>query len=598
MSKPKQPPSISDAVSAYVKAIDEGEINDPVTRFAVDALQGRVIAGPDVRNACARHLRDLEHGASRGLLWDIEAALHAIGYFGDVLCLNGGEFEGKSFEPNLWQSFIIGSLHGWKTHDGYRRFRVAYVETGKGSGKSPLAAGIGLYGLTADGEARAEVYAAATKKDQAMILFRDAVAMVDQSPLLYGRLDKSGRGEKVWNLAYGATGSFFRPISADDGQSGPRPHVALLDEIHEHKSRTVVEMMRAGTKSRRQALIFMITNSGVSKSSVCWDYHEYGSRVSAGLVEDDSFFAFVCGLDEGDDPIKDESCWPKANPSLQFGLPGDANGGVPGYKYLREQVTEARGMPAKESTVRRLNFCQWVESDSPWIGADVWLGCKDEPLPEELLHNRRAWGGLDLSSTQDLTALVLIFEPCNHDPHWRVKSWFWLPGDGLHEKAERDRVPYLAWRDAGHLVALPGRAINKLSVLHQLHQISGLYDIQAIAYDRWRMEDLKSLMDNEGVSLPTLEPFGQGFKDMAPAIDELERRLLNQELRHDGNPVLTWCAANAITSEDPAGNRKIAKDKATGRVDGIVALAMATGLSSRETAESVSVYETRGIRFI
>lgn len=598
MSKQKPPPSISEGIKDYVEAVLSGEIEDSVTRFAADALQGRIVAGPDVRNACARHLRDLEYGADRGLTWNLDAANHAFGYFGDVLCLNGGEFEGKPFDPNPWQRFIIGSLHGWQASDGFRRFRVAYVETGKGSGKSPLAAGIGLYGLTADGEARAEVYAAATKKDQAMILFRDAVAMVDQSPLLYGRLDKSGRGEKVWNLAYQATGSFFRPISADDGQSGPRPHVALLDEIHEHKSRTVVEMMRAGTKSRRQALIFMITNSGVSKNSVCWDYHEYGCRVSAGLVEDDSFFAFVCSLDEGDDPIKDESCWPKANPSLQFGEPGDANGGVPGYKYLREQVTEARGMPAKESTVRRLNFCQWVESESPWIGADVWLGCKDEVVPDELLQDRRAWGGLDLSSTQDLTSLVLVFEPVDHDPYWRVKPWFWLPGDGLHDKAERDRVPYIAWRDAGHLQALPGRAINKLAVLHQLHQVAGLYDIQGIAYDRWRIEDLKSLMENEGVSLPSLEPFGQGFKDMAPAIDELERRLLNGELRHDSNPVLTWCAANAITSEDPAGNRKIAKDKATGRVDGIVALAMATGLSSRETAPTVSVYETRGIRFI
>lgn len=178
----------------------------------------------------------------------------------------------------------------------------------------PLSAGIGLYCLTADKEPRAEVYAAATKKDQAMVLFRDAVAMVDQSPALSARIQKSGGAGKEWNLAFLQAGSFFRPISSDDGQSGPRPHCALIDEVHEHKSNQVVEMMRAGTKGRRQALIFMITNSGHDKTSVCYDYHEYGRKVSAGSIEDDSFFAFICSLDEGDDPFKDESCWKRLTP--------------------------------------------------------------------------------------------------------------------------------------------------------------------------------------------------------------------------------------------------------------------------------------------
>ena len=179
-------------------------------------------------------------------------AVGLFGFYRDVLKLNGGDFEGVPFHLLEWQAFIVGSLFGWKTEDGYRRFRVAYIETGKGSGKSPLAAGVGLYGLTADNEARAEVYAAATKKDQAMILFRDAVAMVQQSDALTSRIRTSGTGQNIWNLAYLKKGSFFRPISADDGASGPRPHVALLDEIHEHKNGSIVEMMRAGTKAERK----------------------------------------------------------------------------------------------------------------------------------------------------------------------------------------------------------------------------------------------------------------------------------------------------------------------------------------------------------
>lgn len=549
--------------------------SDRATEYALAVVAGTTIAGPHVRDACRRHLADLEQGPARGLRWDIEAANRAIGYFEDVLCLNGGQFEGKPFEVLAWQAFVIGCLFGWMGADGMRRFRVAYVETAKGSGKSPLAAGIGLYGLTADGEARAEVYAAATKKDQAQILFRDAVAMVDQSPLLNDRLERSGSRGKEWNLAYHQTASFFRPISADDGQSGPRPHIALLDEIHEHKTGNVVEMMRAGTKFRQQALILMITNSGTDKRTVCWEYHDYGAKVCAGQLQDDSFFAFICAVDEGDDPFKDEGCWEKVNPSLAHGIPG--------LKYLREQVTQARGMPSKESVVRRLNFCQWTEAESPWISGETWFACKDpEPVPLESLHGRAGIAALDLSSTQDLTALVLALDPTEDDPFTRLVPFFWLPGDGLHDKADKDRVPYLAWRDAGYLRALPGRAVNKLAVLQQLVEICSQFEIREIAYDRWRIEDFKALIDQEGASLPPLAAFGQGFKDMAPAVDEYERMLLDRQIRHDGNPVMTWCMANAVVTSDPAGNRKIAKERATGRVDGAVAAVMAIGRMPRQ----------------
>lgn len=560
---------------------------DPVTSYARQVVNGKIVAGPHVRDACKRHLDDLDQAPARGFFFDLEKVERAIGFYPDVLRLNGGEYEGMPYELLLWQMFVVGSTFGWVDAEGYRRFRLVYVETAKGSGKSPLAAGVGLYGLVADGEARAEVYAAATKKDQAMILFRDAVAMRDQSPALASRLTKSGVGENAWNMAYPATGSFFRPISADDGQSGPRPHISLLDEIHEHKTGYVVEMLKAGQKSRRQPLLFGITNSGTDKRTVCWDYHDYGAKVAAQQIQDDSFFAYICALDEGDDPFKDERCWHKANPSLKHGLPG--------IKYLREQVTQARGMPGKESIVRRLNFCQWVEADAPWIGGDVWFGASPEPgFDESLLYGRKCWGGLDLSSTQDLTALALIFEPTEADHVWRLKPYFWLPGDALHEKASKDRVPYLAWRDAGHLYALPGKAINKLAVLHKLAEIVSLYDVQEIAYDEWRIADLLMLIEQEGLAMPKLIPFRQGFKSMAPAVDEFERMLLGGQFRHDGNPVMTWNAANAVIVSDPAGNRKVAKERATGRVDGIVAGVMAAARTIRTEEGKTTGIITQG----
>ncbi len=215
--------------------------------------------------------------------------------------------------------------------------------------------------MVADNEARVEVYATATKKDLAMILFCDAVAMVDQSPKLAERIQKSGGAGKEWNLAFLQARAFFQPIGADDGQSGPHPYYALIDEIYEHKSNHVIEMMLAGTKGRQQTLIFMITNSGHNKTSVCYDYHEYGCKVAEGSIEDDSFFAFICSLDEGDDPFKDSGCWKKANPSL---------GHTFSDRYLQEQVMQAREMPAKESLVCRLNFCQWVDAENPWSNSD------------------------------------------------------------------------------------------------------------------------------------------------------------------------------------------------------------------------------------
>ena len=278
--------------------------DDEVTRYAAEVVAGERVAGPHVRAQCKRHLDDLKSGCKRGLSWDLEEANKSIRFFEKVLKLNGGDFEGKPFLLLPWQKFVVGCLFGWKGADGYRRFRVAYVETAKGSGKSPLAAGIGLKGLVADNEPRAEIYSAATKKDQAMILFRDAVAMVNQSAELTKRIHPSGTGEKVWNLAYLQAGAFFRPISSDDGQSGPRPHISLVDEYHEHKTNLVTEMLRAGTKSRRQALLFIITNSGSDKRVPCWSYHEYGAKVAAQEVIDDAFFPYICALDDGDDPFR------------------------------------------------------------------------------------------------------------------------------------------------------------------------------------------------------------------------------------------------------------------------------------------------------
>lgn len=564
---------------------------DRATEYAKAVAGGKIVAGPNVRNACARHLRDLKDGSGRGLVWDIEKANHKIAFFEQVLKLNGGKYEGKPFILKEWQAFVVGSLHGWRLADGMRRFRTAYIETGKGSGKSPLAAGIGLDMLTADGESRAEVYAAAVKQDQAKVLFRDAVAMVELSPPLSRRLHMSGGADKD-NIAYVSTGSFFRPISSERqgrGQSGPRPHCALLDEIHEHPTNAIVEFMAAGVKHRDQPLILMITNSGSDRKTVCWDYHQYGSQVCSGDKEDDSFFAYICGLDRDDDPFEDEDCWIKANPSLPE---------IPGFDYIRRQVRAARGMPSKETLVRRLNFCQWTDAADAWLTKDVWM-----PLQADLdlseYEGMECFGGLDLSISNDLTAFLLVF-PTGHR-EWDVFSWFWMPGDKLLELQDRDGMApyYQQWRNEGHLQALDGKTIDYEHAAHLINDICVRFDVKSIAYDRAKIELLQKELDEIGCEAPLIE-HGQGFYKsqktglwMPGSIEELEGAIFDQRIRFNENPVLNWCVASTVcqSSNINPSDRYFSKKKATGRIDGAVALAMAMGAATQGEEQFESVYD-------
>lgn len=551
---------------------------DPVTSYARNVINGKIIAGPYVRAACQRHMDDLQKASSRGFFFDLQKVERVIGFYRDVLRLNGGEYEGRPYELLDWQKFVVGSIFGWVDAEGFRRFRIVYIETAKGSGKSPMEAGIGLYGLVADGEMRAEVYAAATKRDQAMVLFRDAVAMVDHSPVLSSALKKSGRHEQTWNLGYIKNGSFFRPISSDEAQSGPRPHIGLLDELHEHKTAHAIDMMKAGFKFRRQPMIAMITNSGWDKKTPCGVHHDYAVEIVNRIREDDEFFGYVCALDKGDDPFKEKKCWHKVNPSLRFGLPTQ--------RYIESQIKDAIGMPSKEAIVRRLNFCQWTGSKNPWISYEVWEKARGIYDWRDL-QGRRAYGGLDLSSTTDLTGFVLWVEPLDEDEPWHLISFAWLPEEGLGNKEEKDKVPYFAWKTAGFLETTPGRAISKRHILQRIVELQDCFEIQCIAYDRWRMEDLIQLASDEGYQLPELIPFGQGYKDMSPAIELFETSLLNGHVIHNGHPVMTMCAANAVTAGDEAGNRKLSKLKATGRIDLIVAAVMGAGVAlSNKTSES------------
>ena len=541
----------------------------------------RIVAGPHVRNAAARHLRDLKDGPKRGLVWDLASALRAINFFRDVLRLNGGQFEGIPFALHPSQAFRVGSLFGWKRADGTRRFRRFYDEEGKGNGKSPMLAGIGLYAMLADGEARSEVYAAASKKDQAMVLFRDAVAMVDQSPALSSRLTKSG-GNPVWNLAHLPSGSFFRPISSDDGQSGPRPHFALCDEVHEHRDRNTIDMLERGFKFRRQPLLCMATNAGHDRNSICWEEREHAVKVAAGEVEHDETFSFVCSLDDGDDPLEDPSCWVKANPLL---------GTTITEKYLADVVAQAKAIPGKRNGILRLHFCVWTDAVTSWIARPAWEACERRITLDDY-EGEQVWLGLDMSFTRDLTALALVFK---RDAELHAFVDFWTPGDTLSEREIRDRAPYRAWVEQGLLEALPGKVIPLGAVAGRLAELMERFEVMALAYDRYRHKELDVQLQDLGVDIPMIE-HPQGFRRagdtplwMPNSVRALEDAVIERRLVVPPHPVLRSNVACSTPRDDPAGtgNRILNKAKSTGRIDGAVALAMAIGAATASVEVSV-----------
>lgn len=552
-----------------------------------------------MRLACERHLRDLADGHKRGIRWDPSAAQRAINFFPDVLRLAEGEHAGKPFILAPWQQFIVGSLFGWKNSEGFRRFRDAYVEVGKGNGKSPLAGGIGLYMLSADGEQSAECYAAATMREQANILFRDAVRMVQSSPSLEARIVQSGK-RAIFNLAHTASGSYFRPVSSEHkGLDGKRVHYAAIDELHEHPTSLVVDKMRAGTKGRRQALIFRITNSGFDRATVCFAEHEYSQKLVERQLVDDAWFSYVCGLDEGDD-WTDESVWLKADPNLGVSIP---------LKYLREQVTLAKGMPSKQNIVKRLNFCIWTNQENAAIKAEDWNACVGFSLkdsdPRALrdrtmakLAGRACFIGTDLSAKQDLTAVVKLFPPVpeDKDPELAGKfvalADFWLPGDTIEERAKENRAPYDVWERDGFIRVTSGQVIDYKAIEAQLLDDFERYDVRELAFDPYFATSLSNDLQAAGIAAERLVEFRQVFGNFAgPTKELLEVLLPARSLAHLGNPILAWMAGNLIVKEDNNGNMRPIKRKNYGKVDGLVALIMALGRAMASPDAGGSAYD-------
>ena len=542
-----------------------------ILREQLRALPFRV--GRYTMLAAERHLRDMETGHLRGLRFSEAAAEGAVQFY-SFLTHNKGKWAGTPLVLELWQQFTIASLFAWKRADGTRRFRELYLEVARKNGKSSLGSGLGLQLLTADGESGAEVYCAATKREQARIVFGDAQNMARKSTAL------TMLRVQQHSIFVPASMSKMVPMSADaKTEDGLNPHGIIIDEYHAHPNDALYSVLKSATGARAQPLLSIITTAGFNRLGPCAQLRKACVGLLEGLFEDDAYFTLIFSLDDGD-AWGDESTWQKANPNLNVSV---------SLEYLREQFKAAERLPSQQVNFKTKHLNLWTDTAAVWLPHELWMqGAGGTPQAE--LVGRSCYGGLDLASVRDITALVLLFP--DEEGGFDVLCWFWVPEDSIDERTKKDGVPYRQWVDEGLMLATPGNVTDYNFIQAEIMALCELYQVQMIEYDRYNASQLVINLTQEGVPM---QPFGQGFVSMSAPTKELEKLVLGAKLRHYGHPVLAWMCGNVELRRDPAGNIKIDKGKSREKVDGMVALAEALGGYMSGEGPQVSIYETRGI---
>ena len=544
-------------------------------QYAQDVKTGKIIAGKLAKLAVKRHLKDLKAGKKRGLFFDEEAAQHALDFF-QFIKHSKGPLAGTEFVLAPFQVFKIWVLFGWKNEDGTRRFRYAYNEVARKNGKTTEAAAIANYLFVADGIAGAEVYTAATKKDQAKIAFEEAVRQIQRSTFL-----KKHVGIHKNNMHILSTAAKMEPLASDsDTLDGLNPSGIILDEFHAHKDQgALFQVLKSATGSRLQPMFYVITTAGFNKESACFKLRKTCIDILEGRKEDDSMFVMICTTDEKDD-WKDEKTWIKSNPNL---------GNSISLKYLQNEFKQAVNTPSEEINFKTKHLNLWTNSSIAWINDDFWMKCNKGGDTSELV-GRECYAGLDLASTTDLNAFVLVF-PDEEGVNFDVLCHFWCPSSKAKQK--EDQVDYSLWARQGFINLSEGDITDHRIIERDIKQLVQNYQLKLVAFDRALAYSgiAQNLSDEE---LPMHE-FGQGFVSMSEPTKELERKIKLKQINHFGNPVLRWMASNVELKIDPAGNIKIDKGKSSEKVDGMVALVMALGAYTAKDQQEEFIYKSRGI---
>ncbi|HGC9378930.1 TPA: terminase large subunit [Streptococcus agalactiae] len=491
-----------------------------------------------------------------------------------------GKWAGKKFELLPWQEQIVRDLFGIVKEDGNRQFLTAYIEIPKKNGKSELAAAIALYLLYADNEASAEVYGAACDRNQASIVFDVAKQMVLMSRPLEKRSKIMGATKRIVNYS---NAGFYQVLSAETGtKHGLNVSGLVFDEIHAQPNRHLYDVLTKGSgDAREQPLFFIITTAGTDKNSICYELHTKALDILKGRKKDTSFYPVVYGLSDEDD-WNDEANWLKANPSL---------GHTIGIDRVREAYQQALDNPAEENVFKQLRLNMWTSSSVAWIPEHVYAK-GNAPIDYEALKGRDCYAGLDLSSTSDITAFVLVFPPRHSEENYIILPFFWLPEDTLELRCRRDHVLYDVWERQSYIKTTEGNVVHYGFIEAFIEQLSETYHIKEIAYDRWNATQM--VQNLEGMGL-TMVPFGQGYKDMSPPSKELYKLMMEGKIQHGGHPVLKWMGQNVVMRQDPAGNIKPDKEKSVEKIDGIVSLIMGLDRCIRHQGDETSVYDERGI---
>ena len=511
--------------------------------------------------------------------YDKKKADRAVTFI-ENLCHTKGKWAGTPFWLLPWQEQLIRDIFGIVKPDGNRQFRTAFVEICKKVGKSELAAAVALYLLYADNEPSAEVYGAAADRQQASIVFDVAKQMVEMAPALMKRSKLMGATKRIVNYS---NAGYYQVLSAEvGGKHGFSVSGLVFDEIHTQPNRQLYDVLTKGSSDARQnPLHFIITTAGNDRHSIAYELHTKAVDILEGRRVDPTFYPVVYGLKDDED-WEDEANWYKVNPSLGYTVD---------IERLRDAYREAKQNPADEITFKWLRCNMWVSSTVAWISDAIYMR-GNEPIDMDALAGRDCYAGLDLSSTGDITALVLIFPPRDEEEKYVLLPYFWIPEETIPRRVKANSVPYDIWEKQGYIMSTEGNVIHYDFIEKFIMDLSEKYHILEIAVDRWNATQMIQNLEGEGF---TIVPFGQGFSSMSAPTKEFYRLLMEGRIIHGGNPVLRWMAGNVVIDTDPAGNIKVTKAKSKEKIDGIVAAIMALDRCIRQEGQSGSVYDERGL---
>lgn len=510
--------------------------------------------------------------------YDEAAAEHPVRFCKRFIRHIDDEWAGKPFIPEEWQANLMRELFGWKREDGTRRYRTLYLEIPRKNGKSTLGAALAIYMLFCDAGPRAQIISAAGDRDQAAIVFETAKAMIQASPKLKKRCIIRKR-----EIIVKKTKAIYKVVSADaKTKHGLNPHGIFFDELHTQPNRELYDTLRTGRGTKKQPLEIYMTTAGYDVNSICFEVHDYALKVLDGTFTDDTILPIIYAAKKDDDWMSPKT-WVKCNPNL---------GKTIQFSYLEEECEKAKRSPAYENTFKRLYLNIWTDAKDVWIPSHIWKKCY-RPYKLEDLLGRECYVAIDLSKRIDITAMALVF-PDENRQKFQSLMYYWLPEENAREREQTDRVPYLAWaqEEGYNLILTPGNVIDYDVVGDTLEQVMKLFRVKELAFDPWGSTQLANRFQKIK-GLPIIE-FRQGFKTMSPACKDFEAMVVSQQLQHQGNKITDWMIGNMVVKTDPAGNIKPDKSRKNTRIDGGVALIMATDRAVKGSGGG-SIYKTRGL---